>query len=85
MMTAKAVTVMRRCAQDEVAAHTYDGERGVGTYNSGIVGRRTRIHPSILKRHVDNEEYIIIWHHVHPSLTGRREVKPAVFLPRHLR
>jgi len=66
-------------------AHTYDGKRGVGLYNSSIITSSTAVDPGIFQLHIDNEEDIIIRHHVHATFTSGREVEAAVLLPCYLR
>ena len=66
--------------RDRRRALTEDGDGGVGRDNAGFVLSEAGVHPAVRGPHVGDEELIVIRKHVHPPLSGRREVV-AVLLP----
>ena len=63
---------------------TYDGQRGVGSHSPRVVAGSAGVNSVVLTLHVHDEEHVVVGHHMHAAFARRREVEPAVLLPRHL-
>lgn len=69
------------CHQVTVKYYTQHSKSGIGRQAARLVFGRAAIDAHILRLHISNEKSVIVWHDMHPSFTGSREIDTAIFLP----